>query len=1268
MIASNTTSFSNGEADCKFWISPLQLNYSSGLRLPLFVLSLILIGLSLLIAIAIGTFVETKSKRRQTRSGSFCKEFMSASYCRIKTEMKWPTVGTISFSMMPFMLLAEQSSWIAMATIYKDYFLYSLVHTFFLVSHYMAMVPLVYIYSFPADKFWNTIAEILKINIILQAGKSAQRGGYTYVLYNVVYKWQYFWSIVMLIQSYNFGLKKMRHEKELETSEWPAILIISSILSTLAISGSQLQKDEYGIVQRSCIWIFVYIIWRGIELTARVKLCAVAAAMWGNWKSMLYMALQLLVILILKMHAHSITFNCRTSKKDNGKKLFNAMQDSISSLFFFDLAGVPIFRSSITESTTKLSYTSFYINIFKYFECFFMALFIWTLNFHWSVADTGIRLDDCEWKNATIQACIGFVAWHVFALMLFLPHNFNMSYLREAKARSTYFLYDLKGRRGLNILVDMIIRDEVQEMSPEKNAEWQKKGLNFLDLMSRRHFAPHQLASLGFPMESIFSTFTSTSLFEPETKEQLQRFAKLEFDTGVFSSLKDLHAGISCKLHDNAFTWPDYTDEEEAEIFRKYCCHRKIRVVRWTYDNLEHVDNHDGVNESDSFSDFKLRYSHDLFEQKISESDVFVKSPLSGLLLDENQNRTRIIHVLEIPALQGQKKSQYRLLKGEDLEYYRSVTHDTVHTSLTFDDLFTEYELQNNLLSQKNIYTPQNPDDAPKPLDQDTSEGTIEIELGNPCRHSEELVCSNNNIKNWCWCFLCVLSFFRYLLYKPVAWMGYCNNACCCKGGKRVSLDFIINGDNRKAIRTGDVFLITSYDSMYLALSQAGHWAHCGLIYRFSKKHLTDPRFFPTRFRLQLEYWVDVGHIVEGSLLVFEMTNHKREYDLHIEGLRPEYWDAPPAESHPKHNDHGTRLTTLDWFVSEEATDIHRGNYTSIGVRSVNCSRDLEFWRTFFRHVHDFVDVEYCRGTQVCKLVCTACCPYLIQDDQKCFCSELVASFHKKLNLMPDHFSPSSIQPSDYGKRKGCFPCGMMCCCCFVYCKDLRFGTKYSDVRDKIYASELYILDNSSISEYKDAKLEDDRRSQSKPSTRSIDRDIQLVTSHSRNAVSKNKPPLRSKSLEEDMQFVTSRSGNAAFKPCLSLPSLHSNSPDEDVQAFISRSRNVSVSTQLSESPGSSIIIGPCRLDMKGLSRNTSANKETGDSFLEVSPISRDSSDTFVLERKDLSKKKSVTFVETSEVEDASLQSDDVKCSDSGESPIQITFRSTKMLPQESDI
>merc|ERR1719483_2046651 len=140
----------------------------------------------------------------------------------------------------------------------------------------------------------------------------------------------------------------------------------------------------------------------------------------------------------------------------------------------------------------------------------------------------------------------------------------------------------------------------------------------------------------------------------------------------------------------------------------------------------------------------------------------------------------------------------------------------------------------------------------------------------------------------------------------------------------------------------------------------------------------------------------------------------------------------------------------------------------------------------------------------------------------------------------------------------------MMCCCCFVYCKDLRFGTKYSDVRDKIYASELYILDNSSISEYKDAKLEDDRRSQSKPSTRSIDRDRQLVTSHSRNAVSKNKPSLRSKS------------------------------PDEDVQAFISRSRNVSVSTQLSESPGSSIIIGPCRLDMKGLSRNTSANKETG--------------------------------------------------------------------------
>jgi len=277
-------------------------------------------------------------------------------------------------------------------------------------------------------------------------------------------------------------------------------------------------------------------------------------------------------------------------------------------------------------------------------------------------------------------------------------------------------------------------------------------------------------------------------------------------------------------------------------------------------------------------------------------------------------------------------------------------------------------------------------------------------------------------------------------------------------------------------VQTGDVFLITAADSQWLALVQTGHFAHSGLIYFFSELHM---KYLPKRFREQCKYWLARGHIREGSPLIFEMTNHAREWDEHCAEKScaedyPKHWRwpaqtdpfPPPDSARPKYKNGGARLTTLDSYFANEWTKGFYGNHTLIAVRANKARRDRDFWNKFFSYMHKKVDTKYSNGSGYLKLFCSILCPNFSTNRRKLFCSEFTALFHKSIKLI--ECNPTQVLPSDYGHRKGL--CALQyICCCFAYAYDARTFRYYKFSKENILDEEdcpLYILDNTSIKPY----------------------------------------------------------------------------------------------------------------------------------------------------------------------------------------------------------
>jgi len=637
---------------------------------------------------------------------------------------------------------------------------------------------------------------------------------------------------------------------------------------------------------------------------------------------------------------------------------------------------------------------------------------------------------------------------------------------------------------------NMILRRECITMTRPENKQWVGAGLSLEKLCSKRHFTARELALLQFDIRKIFRmSLKSNDALTTETQRQLMTRAKLTLPSSESDDTLHTPEELFHYLWKDEYNyiWDELVDgtwQSVVSVFQKACEKSNTRLVTWNYKNQRLVAEDQGT--PFSFSAFDLEFSHELFDPDWTNWDLRQKRG-DHRLIEESH---RIEHVLMIPAC-GKDTWQCRVCAPVGVE--RDHNYYLKEANRKRDDELSVFTvLESELSEERKLQVVNDPEDEEIEIQ---DEYPVELTTEEPSRCCAAWRYVLRSIRCCC----------SYVGCCPFIFFGFINTKCsfCRRGGTHVSFDFIAH-----EVQNGDVFLNTTAWSQWLALAQTGHFAHSGMIYVFSKANMS---CLPERFQLQCQYWLEVGHIREGTPLIVEMVNHAREWDEHCAGKYPDHWMwpngqkyPPPKSARPKFTNHGTRLTTLAEFYANGWTQGLFGSHTLIAVRAIKHIRvhvgsDKKFYRRFFKFIENNVDKPYANhGISWCKLICTLLCPNIFENRSRLFCSEYVAMFQESVDLMDHSDNPSQVVPSDYGAARGICALQYLVCCCFTYCPvpglDGRTFTYYSKARERILHEEncpLYILDNSSVQEYiceerrKNTKMIEDSRSMpgSAPST-----------------------------------------------------------------------------------------------------------------------------------------------------------------------------------------
>jgi len=1070
--------------------------------------------------------------------------------------------ANVFYIFFPFVFLVDQWGWWCLIWIHKEYDWFLIMHLSYLVLHTFVMPCLIYSNSLEQERFPNAMAELCKVNIFIQTYRTVLKGGYTYLLADVIMRWQPFISLLILISSYNFGLKEMDDK----TSEWHGIFIVTAACSAIVIVKAQFMRDFLGFTKPSCCWFLLYWIWRLIELFVRVKLWAFAGVMTVNYGLAIYISIQFVIILwykVLERNLHLLALDNKfrsAEKQQKMQRIWEAVENALFSLFFFDLSAVPNCcvcskkekkKCDVQSSEFEIASSSFYTNFFKILEPCGLVVLIYVRRKFWTTpfGPNPEIIHDFELCSFLRQAQYLPLLWFILSLLIFVCQPFQCDNLQKSLSNSTNFLYNRGGRQNLPKVFNMILRRECITMTRQENKQWASVGLSLEKLCSKRHFTAWELALLQFDIRKIFRTsLKKNDALTTETQRQLMARAKLalpssESDKTLHSAKELFHYLWKDKYNDIWEELMDGTWPSVISVFQKACEESNTRLVTWNYRNQRLVAEDQAT--PFSFSAFDLEFSHELFDPDWTNFDLRQKRG-DHRLIEESY---RVEHVLMIPAC-GQDPWQWRICAPagaeRDPNYYLKEANRKRESELSVFSV-----LESELSEERELQT-------------GVSNAGIDIED----EDSIELTTEEPSRCSWSYVLHSIQCCCSYAGCCPFIFFGFINTRCsfcCCRGGTHVTFDFIAN-----EVQNGDVFLNTTAWSQWLALAQTGHFAHSGMIYIFSKDNMN---CLPKRFRLQCQYWLDVGHIREGTPLIVEMINHTREWDEHCEGIYPDHWSwptgkkyPPPKAARPKFKNQGTRLTTLAEFYANGGTQGVFGSHTLIAVRAIKNIRthvgsDEAFYRKFFNFMKDHVDKPYANhGITRCKLICIPFCPNVIQNRSRLFCSEYLGMFQQSIDLMDESDNPSQVVPSDYGAARGLCALQYLVCCCFTYCPvlDGRTFQYYSKARERILHKDncpLFILDNSSIQEYiceerrRNKKM--DSRSGSAPSTaanspRSIfgdeigsgDEDLQCL-----------KMSQQMSSSVDGFRYTGNRSATYDFEHTdLAIPPILPSNADEDIK------------------------------------------------------------------------------------------------------------------------